>query len=261
LPKKIITPEVEEVPVVEYLEPAQTAKLEEAALYLRDALLIRLLRRLGCRISEVLGIDVSQIDFKKRTIQFLHEKKRITRLCPVCGTRLAKSFKLCPECATKVEKTIEDSKNEVEYRSLPIDRDTLDMIKQFIDSGGTHDVQVTNSRGDLETKKMLFNITRQRAWSIVKECAERAGLPKIINVRHQRIHNVGPHKLRDAFATNALNIDDSMSSVKNLQDHLGHVLLDTTMRYKRTTGKQHKAWLDNVLEKTVKEEAAGSEEE
>jgi integrase/recombinase XerD len=38
-----------------YLEPSEIEKLEEAAQYLRDRLLIRLLFHLGCRISEALG--------------------------------------------------------------------------------------------------------------------------------------------------------------------------------------------------------------
>jgi len=38
-----------------YLTPEEVKELEEAAEYLRDKLLIRLLFRLGCRISEALG--------------------------------------------------------------------------------------------------------------------------------------------------------------------------------------------------------------
>ena len=46
-----------------YLEPEEIEKLENAAEYLRDRLLIRLLFHLGCRISEALGITVGDIDF------------------------------------------------------------------------------------------------------------------------------------------------------------------------------------------------------
>ena len=48
-----------------YLEPAEVEKLELAAEFLRDKILIRLLWRLGCRISEVLGITVDNIDFNQ----------------------------------------------------------------------------------------------------------------------------------------------------------------------------------------------------
>ena len=57
-----------------YLEPVEVEKLEQAAGYLRDKLLIRLLSRLGCRISEVLGISVSNIDFSQGTVTIEHLK-------------------------------------------------------------------------------------------------------------------------------------------------------------------------------------------
>jgi len=41
-----------------YLEVEDIEKLEEAAEYLRDKLLVRLLFHLGCRVSEALGITV-----------------------------------------------------------------------------------------------------------------------------------------------------------------------------------------------------------
>ena len=46
-----------------YLEPKEIEQMEQSAEYLRDKLLVRLLFRLGCRISEALGITVSDIDF------------------------------------------------------------------------------------------------------------------------------------------------------------------------------------------------------
>ena len=46
-----------------YLEFGDIELLEEAASCLRDRLLIRLLARLGCRISEALALRVGDIDF------------------------------------------------------------------------------------------------------------------------------------------------------------------------------------------------------
>ena len=42
---------------------AELEQLENAAEYLRDKLLIRLLARLGCRISEALALEVKDVDF------------------------------------------------------------------------------------------------------------------------------------------------------------------------------------------------------
>jgi integrase len=46
-----------------YLEPREVEQIEQAAECLRDKLLVRLLARLGCRVSEALGLSVSDIDF------------------------------------------------------------------------------------------------------------------------------------------------------------------------------------------------------
>ena len=51
-----------------YLEPDEVERLERAADYLRDRLLIRLLFHLGCRVSEALGIRESDIDFRQSLV-------------------------------------------------------------------------------------------------------------------------------------------------------------------------------------------------
>ena len=62
-----------------YLEPAEIEKLEEAAEYLRDRLLIRMLFHLGCRVSEALGIKASDIDFNQGLITIQHLKACLTQ--------------------------------------------------------------------------------------------------------------------------------------------------------------------------------------
>ena len=48
-----------------YLEPNEVEKLEGAAKYVRDKLLIRLLFHSGARISEVISLEVNNIDFPR----------------------------------------------------------------------------------------------------------------------------------------------------------------------------------------------------
>ncbi len=47
-----------------YLDPGEVKLLEEAAVQLRDSLLIHLLFRLGCRVSEALALTAQDIDFE-----------------------------------------------------------------------------------------------------------------------------------------------------------------------------------------------------
>ncbi|HUT97392.1 MAG TPA: tyrosine-type recombinase/integrase, partial [Dehalococcoidales bacterium] len=60
-----------------YLDLDDIKQLEEAATCFRNKLLIRLLFRLGCRVSEALAIGVEDIDFSNGTIMIKHLKRRI----------------------------------------------------------------------------------------------------------------------------------------------------------------------------------------
>jgi integrase/recombinase XerD len=98
-----------------YLEIEETKKLESAAMYLRDKLLIRLLFHLGCRISEALSLEVKDIDFTQGMVTIEHLKSRIKLACPKCSAHLGKSHTYCPKCGVKVEEAIA---KEQEHRRM-----------------------------------------------------------------------------------------------------------------------------------------------
>jgi len=220
-----------------YLELEEIEKLEEAAQYLRDRLLIRLLFHLGCRISEALGICVGDIDFHRGTVTIQHLKSRIKLSCPECGVRLSKSHHYCPGCGIKVEKAVEQEKEHQRLRVLPVDEDTLAMLKEYVKRDGP-----VSRRG----KKCLFEITRHRAWQIINDCSQRAGLPRLINPETGKTHHVSPHKLRDAFAAHAVRQDDSGDGLRLLQEHLGHQNINTTMKYRKVSGEEQKEWYEKL---------------
>ncbi|MBA7558627.1 Tyrosine recombinase XerC [subsurface metagenome] len=216
-----------------YLELDEVKELEDAAEYLRDKLLIRLLFRLGCRISEALGIAVSDIDFDQAEVTIEHLKMRVNLSCPDCGTRLSKTAKFCPGCGVKVGKAIAEEREHRRVRTLPIDADTLEMIRDYIDRGGP-----VSSNG----RQLLFGITRSHAAKIVRDCAERAGLGELVNPETGKVHHVSPHKLRDAFAIMAVQHDGSTDGIRMLQEQLGHANIGTTMRYRKVAGQELKEW-------------------
>jgi len=185
-----------------YLEPAEIEKLEEAAEFLRDRLLIRLLFHLGCRISEALGITVGNIDFSHGTVTIQHLKARITLSCPQCETRLSKSHRFCPGCRLEVEKAIAQEKEHQRLRTLPVDEATLNMLKEYI--------------------------------------------KRDVNSETGKVHNVSPHRLRDAFAVHAVKLDDSGDGLRMLQEHLGHRSITTTMRYRKVSGEEQKEWYERL---------------
>jgi integrase/recombinase XerD len=225
-----------------YLEANEVQSLENVATNMRDKLLIRLLFHLGCRVSEALSLKVEDINFTQGTITIQHLKSRIQLSCPRCNARLAKSHSFCPRCGAKVERAVAKEQEHRRMRMLPLDRDTLEMLKDYIKRGGP-----VNRRG----KRLIFGINRHRAWQIIKECAERTGLPNLINPETGKMHNVSPHRLRDAFAVHAVKLDDSGDGLRLLQEQLGHVSFDTTAKYRKVAGEELRDWYDRLWKKEV----------
>jgi len=223
-----------------YLRPADVERMEQVATCLRDKLLIRLLFRLACRISEALALKVEDIDLSRGSATILHLKSRVRLFCPGCGARLGRAHCFCPGCGNKVD---EATKREAEHRrlrTLPIDAETVGMLKDYIKRGGP----VT--RGGA---KFIFGINRHRAWQIVRDCADRARLSPLINPETGKTRGISPHRLRDAFAVNAVKLNDSGDGLRLLQEHLGHASFDTTAKYRKVAGEEHRQWYDNIWRK------------
>ena len=216
-----------------YIEPEEVTLMEKATTNLRDRLLIRLLFHLGCRISEALALKVEDIDFTQGTVIIVHLKHRVNLSCASCGARLGMSHAFCPKCGGKVEKAQTEQREHRRQRVLPVDSEILSMLKDYIRRGGP----VLR-----DGERLIFGVNRHRAWQIVKECAEKAGLPKLINPETGRVHNVSPHKLRDAFAVHAVKLDDSGDGLRLLQEHLGHQSFNTTAKYRKVSGKELREW-------------------
>ncbi len=220
-----------------YLDPEEVTLMENAATNLRDRLLIRLLSHLGCRITEALNIGVEDIDFRARTVTIQHLKIRLRLFCPGCAAGLGRSHTFCPRCGIRVSDAVAKELEHRRQRVLPIDSGTLAMLKEYVERGGPV---------ERNGKRLISGINRHRAWQIIKECAERAGLPHLVNPETGRVHNVSPHRLRDAFAVHAVKVNDSGDGLRMLQEHLGHASFNTTARYRKVSGKEHKEWFQKL---------------
>jgi len=229
-----------------YLEPEEVTLMEKATNNLRDRLLIRLLFRLGCRISEALALEVKDVDLTQGMVTIEHLKVRLKLSCPKCGARLGKTHHFCPSCGDDVEKAVAKELQHRRVRTLPIDHDTVDFLKDYIRRGGP-----VYRNG----KMLIFGINRHRAWQIVSECAQRAGLPKLINPETGKVHNVSPHRLRDAFACHAVKLDDSGDGLRLLQEHLGHASFNTTAKYRKVAGEEHREWYQRLWSKKTHDDS------
>ena len=223
-----------------YLDPKDVKLMEQFTCSLRDELLVRLLFRLGCRISEALAIRFNDIDFERGTVTILHLKTRINLQCPKCKVRLGKRHQFCPECGNAISKTVEHQQEHKRIRTLPIDADTLTMLNDYLASGSN------NSHDD---SKLLFKLSRHRAWQIIRDCARKANLPKLVNPETGRIRGISPHRLRDAFSVHAMKLDDSGDALRLLQEHLGHASFNTTAKYRKVAGEEHRKWYESLWRK------------
>ena len=138
-----------------YLDYNDIDLLENAANCQRDRLLIRLLSRLGCRISEALAIKVDDIDFEEGTVIILHLKRNARLSCSSCKARMGGRHQFCPGCGTRVKETVKIEREKRRVRVLPIDNDTLTMAKTYLSQNGL-------SPTDGPTP--LFRLNRHRAW-------------------------------------------------------------------------------------------------
>ena len=220
-----------------YLEPKEIELMEECAGCLRDRLLIRLLFRLGCRVSEALALDISDIDFQQATVTIIRLKTRVRVSCPKCKAKLGKRHQFCPDCGQEVKEATQSQQEHKRIRTLPVDRRTIGMLEEYIACN-----RLTSSCSSAP----VFGFNRHRAWQIVRDCAKRAGLPDLVNPETGRVRGVSPHRLRDAFSVHAMKLDDSGDALRLLQEHLGHASFNTTAKYRKVAGEEHRKWYESL---------------
>lgn len=219
-----------------YLELAEIKQLEEAGESLRDRLIIRMLSVLGCRVSELLELKMGDIDFQQGTVLILREKTRLRVSCPQCGARIARKHLFCPGCGSQVSEATSQEQSQTRRRVLHLEPGVLAMLKRW-----------TVSKR-LNPSDHLFEISRFQVWTILKECGQRAGLPRLVNPETGKEHWISPHRLRDAFAVMAVKKGSTLDDVRFLQEQLGHQSINTTMRYRKLSGEELKEWYHGLWE-------------
>lgn len=220
-----------------YLTKEDIDNLISKAQCLRDAIIIRFLYYSGCRVSELISISVSDIDFEARWVSIPHLKERSRFYCPECQVRLAKADRFCGGCGSKIDKPIRDKMQEQRRRRIRIDDTTLRMVREWL-----------KERRDKQERVIPLN--RNTIYHIVRDTAERAGLGgQILQIDElTQSHYISPHRLRDAFAVKAVRQDGSTDSIRMLQEHLGHKDVGTTLRYRKVAGEELSGWYDRTMQ-------------
>jgi len=175
-----------------YLEPEQVENLIAAAPNPRDALLVRIPWRTGIRVSELIGINVSDIDFVSRAIVIKVQKMRKR-----------------------------DGKTVERRRVVPVDEGTLDLIKGYLAWRKQFPY-----KGDL-----LFPITRQRVDQVFWKLGRRAGIKEIGDPavsKHRKLH---PHLLRHSFAIHCVKRGMGIERLQKILGHSSPTTTSVYLQY------------------------------
>ena len=156
---------------------------------LRDRALLELLYSTGARISEAVGLDVDDVDAAARTV-LLAGKGGKQRLVPIGRPALA-----------ALDAYLVRARPGLAARGRGA-------------ALGRAGALFLNARGG--------RLSRQSAWQVLREAAERAGITAAVS----------PHTLRHSFATHLL---EGGADVRVVQELLGHASVTTTQIYTLVT--------------------------
>jgi len=170
--------------VLSLLESAGGNAETDSPLTLRNRALLELLYSTGARISEAVGLDVDDVDQQARSV-LLRGKGGKQRLVPI-------------------------GRPAVGALEAYLVRGRPDLARR----GRGVPALFLNARGG--------RLSRQSAWQVLQDTAERAGIAA----------GVSPHTLRHSFATHLL---DGGADVRVVQELLGHASVTTTQIYTLVT--------------------------
>lgn len=188
-----------------FLEKNKVQKLIEAATRIRDKLLFRLLFVTGARISEILG-DHSW-----------YEPQGTPRI--FYGLRVKD---VIPKENAVVLDTLKRKRYPPPKRRVIIDKKTMQMLQEYIKTC------------ELTSEQKVFNITRQRAFQIIRELGKKTGLNF---VGQKRIHN---HHMRHSHCVAYVKKNNTLEGLRKLQRKLGHASINTTAHYLQFSPEQQK---------------------
>lgn len=185
-----------------YLTAEQVARALDAELNPRNKLLFKMLWITGARVSEILNLQVSMVDLDNEMVTIRSLKKKAE-----------------------------------EWVSVPIDKETVDMIKEYLATRGFKSDWLFTSNG---SKPM----TRQMAYFIIRGACERVGIMRVGDPRiTKRGLHPHPHSLRHSFAMDWVKRGGRPEVLQRIMRHTDY---KTTISYLRFTDRDIKDEFDRI---------------
>ncbi len=147
---------------------------------LRDRAMLVTLYATGMRVSELTALDVDDLDLERGVVSV--------------------------------------SRNPERPRQVPLNAEAVSALRTYLETGRPLLAQRPDERA-LFLNHRGSRLTRQGFWLILKEYADRAGIPEVT-----------PHTLRHSFALHALSQGFELREVQRI---LGHVSPATTLVYQQ----------------------------
>jgi integrase/recombinase XerD len=173
---------------------------------LRDRALLELLYATGARISEAVGLDVDDVDDLGRTLD------------PPAGAPVVSVVRLRGKGSKE--------------RLVPVGSYAVRAVQGYLVRGRPSLAAAGRigrpSGGALFLNNRGGRLSRQSAWQVLQDTAERAGL----RVGDDVSGGISPHTLRHSFATHLL---EGGADVRSVQELLGHASVTTTQIYTLVT--------------------------
>lgn len=192
-----------------FMTPEQVEAIIESCDNLRDRVLIRLLWRTGMRVSELVrpGKDRS----------------------PVLGLRVENI--LWDENALIIRHA---KRKGNPPRRIDCDPDTLAMVREYLEKRP-------------EKSEFVVPLTRQMAYLIVRQAAERVGITEVGDPLVSKRRHPHPHHLRHSLAVHSIRVTKgNYADLIRLQSQLGHASIATTAGYIQFSDEEQRKWYDEL---------------
>lgn len=229
---RLIRPRPVHSPLPKTLSEVSVKRLIKAANSIRDRAIFELFYATGCRVSELVNIRLSDVDFAKRTIRILGKGHERRVLFGVSAKKAILEYLKRRRAGYLFEAQPQIQKGSVSRSAtcwagfwVDYGDETGQPRRRRVRLGPK---QMTKAQAWTQFRKLVPNPDKNHARR--SQMLTRSGIADIFKLASFKagLGRVTSHQLRHSFATHMV---DRGADIRHVQRLLGHSSLDTTMKY------------------------------